>query len=71
MEEQIKILKQQIRELEEAKASGLYFANISEAAAAAKLSAGYINNNKNMPKPRQIGNARIYLKKDFAKWIEK
>jgi hypothetical protein len=71
MEEQIKILKQQIRELEEAQASGLYFANISEAALATGLSAGYINNNKSMPKPKKIGGARLYLKKDFAKWIEK
>ena len=71
MEEQIKILKQQIRELEEAKASGLYFANISEAAVAAKLSEGYINNGTNMPRPKKIGNTRLYLKKDFAKWIEK
>ena len=71
MEKQIEILKQQICELEEAAASGLYFSNISEVASATGLTEGYINNGKDMPKPKKIGGARIYLKKDFEKWIKK
>ena len=70
MKEQIDALKKQIKALEEAKASGLYYANISEAALATGLTEKYIANG-NMPKPSKIGGARLYLKSDFKKWTDK